>query len=64
MTFIEAYSIHGPDVERIAFVLNIPRHEADRLINREMNRRYAERKSAPKIRYAGFDWSERARWVS
>jgi hypothetical protein len=42
MTFLEAYAIHGPDVERLAYALDIPRPEADRLINRELDRRYVE----------------------
>lgn len=64
MTFIEAYAIHGPDIERIAYTLDISRPEADRLINREMDRRYKERQDRPKIRYAGFDRSQRSRWAS
>lgn len=42
MTFLEAYTIHGPDVEAIAKLLGIAPAEADRLINEEMNRRHAE----------------------
>ncbi|MBX4870603.1 hypothetical protein HJA85_27160 [Rhizobium bangladeshense] len=43
MTFLEAYAIHGPDVERIAAVLGIPASEADRLVSREMDRTYQAR---------------------
>jgi len=44
MTFLEAYTLHGPDVERIARDLGITPPEADRLINEEMNRRHQERR--------------------
>jgi hypothetical protein len=50
MTFLEAYAVHGPDVERIAFALDISRPEADRLINRELDRRYAERRRLAEVR--------------
>ncbi|MBB3743880.1 plasmid maintenance system antidote protein VapI [Rhizobium sp. BK591] len=43
MTFLEAYALHGPDVERIAEALGITPPEADRLINDEMERRYQKR---------------------
>ena len=39
MTFDEAFTLHGPDVERIARRLGIAPHEADRRINAEMNKR-------------------------
>lgn len=42
MTFLEAYTLHGPDVERIAISMRIKPHEADRLINEEMERRHKE----------------------
>lgn len=41
ITFLEAYTLHGPDVERIAVSMRIKPHEVDRLINEEMNRRHA-----------------------
>lgn len=41
ITFLEAYAIHG--VERIASALGIPAPEADRLVIREMDRRYQAR---------------------
>lgn len=44
MTFLEAYSIHGPDSVAISKALNIPEHEADHLINAEMDRAYEERR--------------------
>lgn len=50
MTFLEAYVLHGPDVERIAFVLDISLLEADRLINRELDRRYVERRRLAEAR--------------
>lgn len=43
-TFLEAYSLLGPDVERIAVLLGITPPEADRLISRELDRRHAERR--------------------
>ncbi|MBX4920974.1 hypothetical protein HJA76_14865 [Rhizobium bangladeshense] len=42
-TFIEAFTKYGPDVERIAAALGIPAPEADRLVSREMDRRYHAR---------------------
>ncbi|QND41554.1 hypothetical protein HB770_10990 [Rhizobium leguminosarum bv. viciae] len=38
MTFLEAYALHGPDVERIAEALGITPPEADRLINEVIER--------------------------
>lgn len=43
MTFLEAFTKYGPDVERIAEALGITPPEADRLINEAMDRRYHER---------------------
>lgn len=43
MTFLEAYALCGPDVERIARLLGITPPEADRLINDAMERRYQQR---------------------
>ncbi|QIG70459.1 hypothetical protein EVB88_075 [Rhizobium phage RHph_N28_2] len=43
MTFLEAYLLHGPDVERIAEELGITPPEADRLINEAMERRHQQR---------------------
>jgi DNA-binding MarR family transcriptional regulator len=43
MTFLEAYSKYGPDVERIAEVLGIKPADADRLINELLERRHAKR---------------------
>ncbi len=43
MTFLEAYTIHGPDVERIAEDLGITPPEADRLVNEEIERKFAHR---------------------
>ncbi|QJS25773.1 hypothetical protein [Rhizobium ruizarguesonis] len=43
ITFLEAYALHGPDVERIAEALGITHPEADRLINEAMERRYQQR---------------------
>ncbi|MGO8422288.1 hypothetical protein ACC807_11180 [Rhizobium ruizarguesonis] len=43
MTFLEAYALHGPDVERIAEALSITPPEADRLINEAMERRHQQR---------------------
>ncbi|MGR9386423.1 hypothetical protein [Rhizobium leguminosarum] len=43
MTFLEAYEICGPDVERIALLLFVTPPEADRLINEAMERRHQQR---------------------
>jgi hypothetical protein len=43
MTFLEAYALLGPDVERIAEALGITPPEADRLINEAMERRHQQR---------------------
>jgi hypothetical protein len=43
MTFLEAFTKFGPDVERIAEALCITPPEADRLINESMDRRYQKR---------------------
>jgi hypothetical protein len=40
MTFSEAYSLYGPDVELIAAAAGIEPAEADRLINDLLDRRY------------------------
>ncbi|MCS0459512.1 hypothetical protein [Rhizobium favelukesii] len=40
MTFLEAYVTLGPDTIAISKALNIPEHEADRLINEAMERRH------------------------
>ena len=44
MNFLDVYSIHGPDSIAISKALNIPEHEADHLINTEMDRAYEERR--------------------
>ncbi len=43
MTFLEAFTKFGPDVERVAEALGITPPEADRLINAIMERRYQKR---------------------
>ncbi|WP_416066081.1 hypothetical protein ACK9YZ_06940 [Rhizobium sp. ZK1] len=43
MTFLEAFTKYGPDVERIAEALGISPPEADRLINGYMDIRYEKR---------------------
>lgn len=43
MTFSEAYSAIGPDVEAIAELLGISAADADRKINAEMNRAHVEK---------------------
>ncbi|MGO6879451.1 hypothetical protein ACC734_17010 [Rhizobium ruizarguesonis] len=43
MTFLEAFTKYGPDVERIAEALGITPPEADRLINEAMERRHQQR---------------------
>ncbi|MBX5021202.1 hypothetical protein [Rhizobium lentis] len=43
ITFLEAFTKYGPDVERIAEALGITPPEADRLVSREMERRYQAR---------------------
>ncbi|MCZ3377446.1 hypothetical protein [Rhizobium sp. AG207R] len=55
MTFLEAYSISGPDVEAIAKLLGITPAEADRLINEEMNRRHQERREKHLSYHRGYD---------
>ncbi len=42
ITFSEAYTSLGPDVEAIAELLDIDADEADRLVNAEMDKRYAQ----------------------
>ena len=49
MTFLEAFTLHGPDVERIARDLGITPPEADRLINEELNRRQEERRRPERL---------------
>ena len=56
MTFLDAYATYGPDTMAIAEALDIPEHEADRLINARLNCGYSERLHArrvKKIAYAG-----------
>jgi hypothetical protein len=43
VTFQEAFDKFPFDVERIAELLGMPPHEADREINEAMDRRYAKR---------------------
>ncbi|MEQ1407752.1 hypothetical protein ABK249_22795 [Neorhizobium sp. Rsf11] len=43
MTFSEAYALHGPDTIAISEALGIREHEADRLINERMDRKYADK---------------------
>ncbi len=43
MTFLEAFTKYGPDVERVAEALGITPPEADRLINEAMDRRHQKR---------------------
>lgn len=43
MTFLEAFTKFGPDVERIAQALKITPPEADRLINGLMDIRHEKR---------------------
>ncbi|WP_439605464.1 hypothetical protein [Shinella sp.] len=69
ITFLEAYALHGPDVERIAFSMGIKPHEADRLINAELDRQDAERAAArprpkmlAKISYAGRERFQLPEW--
>ena len=42
MTFLEAYTLYGPDTISISQALNIPEHEADRKISEELNKRHVE----------------------
>lgn len=70
ITFLEAYALHGPDVEKIAFSMGIKPHEADRLINREMDRRRADMprhgrhldRPRAMVSFAGFDPTEKSWW--
>lgn len=45
ITFSEAYTSLGPDVEAIAELLDISPEEADRRVNAEMDQRYARQSS-------------------
>ncbi|CAD7023241.1 hypothetical protein REJC140_00140 [Pseudorhizobium endolithicum] len=40
MTLLQALAQFGPDTIAISKAMGIPEHEADRLINAEMDRRY------------------------
>ncbi|SMF65701.1 hypothetical protein SAMN02982989_3395 [Xaviernesmea oryzae] len=50
MTFSEAYHLHGPDTIAISEALGIAEHEADRLINERMDRKYRDRVENARIR--------------
>jgi hypothetical protein len=50
MTFSEAYSLFGPDTIAISEALGIAEHEADRLINERMDRKYRDRVEHARIR--------------
>jgi len=50
MTFSEAYQRHGPDTIAISEALDIPEHEADRLINERMDRKYADKVENDRLR--------------
>jgi hypothetical protein len=71
MTFFEAFALHGTDTMAISDALNIPEHEADRLINKEMDRRRettprrARHLDRPRARvpFVGFDPTEKSWWV-
>jgi len=61
MTFSDAYASVGPDVEAIAELLCIPAAEADKLVNSELNKVYAEKlRSAARKEYQR-SWMERKR---
>lgn len=70
MTFLEAYALHGPDVERIAVSMRIKPHEADRLVNKEMDRRRSDIPRQPRhldrpramVPFVGFDPTEKSWW--
>ena len=70
MTFLEAYILYGPDVEKIAVAVGIKSHEADRLINNEMDRRHAELpprgrhlyRPRARVPFVGFDPTEKSWW--
>lgn len=51
MTFPEAYALHGPDTIAISEALGIPEHEADRLINAEMERAREEKGRTSRSEY-------------
>jgi hypothetical protein len=51
VTFSESYAIYGPDTIAISKALNIPEHEADRLINERMERRYRRRAYEARVRF-------------
>lgn len=71
ITFLEAYAIHGADTIAISNALNIREHEADRLINQEMDRRraaaiprQARHLDRPRamVPFVGFDPTEKSWW--
>jgi hypothetical protein len=43
MTFLEAFNLYGPDTIAISEALDIPEHEADRLVSQRMDRTYVSR---------------------
>jgi len=50
MNFSEAYRIAGPDTMVISKLLDIPEHEADRLINARMDKTAEYRATNARIR--------------
>lgn len=51
MTFADAYALHGPDTIAISEALGIPEHEADRLINAELERAREEKGRTSRSEY-------------
>ncbi|SCB30465.1 hypothetical protein [Rhizobium lusitanum] len=61
MTFSSAFTLFGPDTIAISEALNIPEHEADHLINTEMNRLYAEKAEEARAYQREYNLRTRAR---
>lgn len=57
MTFLDAYSLYGPDVEEIAKVIGEAPSAVDRQINSHMNKRRLGKRG--KIQFAGYDRHEK-----
>ena len=50
MTFLEAFTVYGPDTIAISEALDIQEHEADRLVSQRMDRTHVSRMGNVRIR--------------
>jgi hypothetical protein len=50
MTFLEAFTVYGPDTIAISEALDIQEHEADRLVSQRMDRTYVSLMGNVRIR--------------